>query len=124
MDGYQASMIDHAIDKLEDRKNRLPQAGGLVIAPSIEVADYMAKIIELKTNKKPLVVHNEEGARESKDRINRFRKNFNDDWLVSVDMVGEGVDIQRLRVLVYLPRARTDLRFRQAMGRVYESMKI
>ena len=118
MNGYQASMIDHAIDKLEDRKNRLPQAGGLVIAPSIEVADYMAKIIELKTNKKPLVVHNEEGARESKDRINRFRKNFNDDWLVSVDMVGEGVDIQRLRVLVYLPRARTDLRFRQAMGRV------
>ena len=33
-------------------------------------------------------------------------------------MIGEGVDIQRLRVLVYLPRARTDLRFRQAMGRV------
>ena len=54
----------------------------------------------------------------TKSRINRFRKNFNDDWLVSVDMVGEGVDIQRLRVLIYLPRARTDLRFRQAMGRV------
>jgi len=118
MNSYQASMIEHAMEKLEDRKLRLPQAGGLVIAPSIEVADYMAEIIRLKTNKKPLVVHNEEGARESKDRIKRFRKNFNDDWLVSVDMVGEGVDIQRLRVLIYLPRARTDLRFRQAMGRV------
>jgi len=33
-------------------------------------------------------------------------------------MIGEGVDIQRLRVLVYLPRARTELKFRQAMGRV------
>ncbi len=118
MNGYQASMIEHAIEKLEERKMRLPQAGGLIIAPSIEVANYMAKIIELKTNKKPLVVHNEEGAKESKDRIKRFRKNFTDDWLVSVDMVGEGVDIQRLRVLIYLPRARTDLRFRQAMGRV------
>ena len=40
-------------------------------------------------------------------------------------MIGEGVDIQRLRVLVYLPRARTELKFRQAMGRVvrkYEGM--
>ena len=118
MNGYQASMIEHAIQKLEERKERLPMAGGLVIAPTIPVAKYMAKIIELKTNKKPVVVHNDEGAQECKARIKRFRKNLNDDWLVSVDMIGEGVDIQRLRVLVYLPRARTDLRFRQAMGRV------
>ena len=33
-------------------------------------------------------------------------------------MVSEGVDIPRLRVLVYLPNARTELAFRQAMGRV------
>ena len=31
-------------------------------------------------------------------------------------MVSEGVDIDRLRVLVYLPNAETEL-FRQAMGR-------
>ena len=33
-------------------------------------------------------------------------------------MVSEGVDIPRLRVLVYLPYAKTELAFRQAMGRV------
>ena len=33
-------------------------------------------------------------------------------------MVSEGVDIPRLRVLVYLPNARTELAFRQAVGRV------
>ena len=33
-------------------------------------------------------------------------------------MVSEGVDIKRLRVLVFLPNAKTELFFRQAMGRV------
>ena len=40
---------------------------------------------------------------------------------VSVAMVSEGVDIKRLRVLVYLPNAQTELFFRQAIGRVVRS---
>ncbi len=118
MNGYQASMIENGIQKLEERKDILPFAGGLVIAPTIKLAEYMAEIIRIKTNKKPVIVHNGLGSIECKSRIKRFKKNLSDDWLVSVDMIGEGVDIQRLRVLIYLPRARTDLRFRQAMGRV------
>jgi hypothetical protein len=39
-------------------------------------------------------------------------------WIVSVAMISEGVDIPRLRVLVYLPNALTELAFRQALGRV------
>ena len=39
-------------------------------------------------------------------------------WIVSVAMISEGVDIPRLRVLVYLPNALTELAFRQAIGRV------
>ena len=33
-------------------------------------------------------------------------------------MISEGVDIKRLRVLIYLPNALTELAFRQAIGRV------
>ena len=33
MNGYQASMIENAIQKPEERKDTLPFAGGLVIAP-------------------------------------------------------------------------------------------
>ena len=36
-------------------------------------------------------------------------------------MVSEGVDIPRLRVLVYLPNALTELAFRQGIGRVVRS---
>jgi superfamily II DNA or RNA helicase len=42
--------------------------------------------------------------------------------LVSVAMISEGVDIKRLRILVYLPYAQTELAFRQAMGRVVRSL--
>jgi superfamily II DNA or RNA helicase len=113
---YQASMLREAITKLEERKLRLPLAGGLVIAPNLDTAEYMHELLEKLTGKKPLLVHHK--IDDAEDLIKRFRVNFEDDWLVSVDMIGEGVDIQRLRVLVYLPRARTELKFRQAMGRV------
>lgn len=36
-------------------------------------------------------------------------------------MISEGVDIRRLRVLIYLPHALTELAFRQAIGRVVRS---
>ena len=115
---YQQSMLEHAIEKLEERKLRLSQAGGLVIAPNIKVAEYMCELLEILTKKKPVLVHSGPEIDNADKKIDRFRHNLNDDWLVSVDMIGEGVDIQRLRVLVYLPRARTELKFRQAMGRI------
>ena len=37
-------------------------------------------------------------------------------------MISEGVDIKRLRVLIFLPLAQTELFFRQSMGRVVRSM--
>src|SRR5262249_54126137 len=43
-------------------------------------------------------------------------------WIVSVAMISEGVDIKRLRVLIYLPNALTELAFRQAIGRVVRTI--
>jgi hypothetical protein len=94
----------------------LPEAGGLVIAPSIAMAEYFAEIIERHEGERPLLVHSDMPSAER--RIDAFRHNTEVRWLVSVGMVAEGVDIQRLRVLVYLPKAMTELAFRQAVGRV------
>jgi len=113
--GYQATMIDWGIDKLAELRLRMPNAGGLVIAPTIEMADYMAELIELIEGERPVVVHSNTPNVESK--IKAFR-NTDKRWLVSVAMISEGVDIKRLRVLLYLPSAHTELAFRQAIGRV------
>lgn len=113
--GFQASMIQNAASKLDDLRDRMPNAGGLIIAPNIAMAEYMAEVIEMIEGEPASIVHSQMPNADTK--IKAFRKN-NDRWLVSVAMVSEGVDIKRLRVLVYLPNAMTELAFRQAIGRV------
>ena len=114
-DGYQGTMLESASEKLTDLRHRMPNAGGLVIAPSILMAEYMVELLEQLEGERPTLVHSQMPNPNSK--IKAFR-NTNKRWLVSVAMVSEGVDIKRLRVLVHLPNALTELAFRQAIGRV------
>ena len=93
----------------------MPDTGGLIIAPSIDVAKYMAELIELVDGEAPIIVHSH--TPNAENRIEAFKKTAKR-WLVSVAMISEGVDIPRLRILVYLPNALTELAFRQAIGRV------
>ena len=113
--GYQATMLDWGAQKLDELRLRLPDAGGLVIAPTIEMAEYFARLIEQIEGEAPVLVHSQTPSPDLK--IKTF-KNTAKRWLVSVAMISEGVDIPRLRVLVYLPNALTELAFRQAIGRV------
>lgn len=56
------------------------------------------------------------------DKINHFR--FNDtQWIVSVGMVSEGTDIPRLQVCCHLSRVKTELYFRQVLGRILRISK-
>ena len=115
VDGYQGTMVEWASAKLNDLRYRMPNAGGLVIAPSIEMAEYMVKLIEHIEGETPALVHSQLANAEGK--IEGFR-HTDKRWIVSVAMISEGVDIARLRVLIYLPNALTELAFRQAIGRV------
>ncbi len=113
-DSYLGSMASWGIEKLEDLRETVPTAGGLVIAPTIPIAEYVAELLEIMTGEKPLIVHNQSANPEG--RISAFRKNTEKKWLVSVAMISEGVDIPRLRVLLYIPHAKTELAFRQSIG--------
>ncbi|TPG13065.1 DEAD/DEAH box helicase [Sphingomonas oligophenolica] len=118
-DSYQGTMLEWGIAKLDDLRETVPHAGGLVIAPSIGVAQYMAELLEKLDGEKPILVHSQMPNAEA--RIAAF-KNSNKRWIVSVAMISEGVDIKRLRLLIYLPNAKTELAFRQAMGRVVRTL--
>ena len=115
LNSYQASMLRACTPKLDDLRRRMPNAGGLVIAPSISVANAMAEMLYEIEGERPIVVHNEIPNCDGK--IEAYR-NSDKRWIVSVQMIGEGVDIPRLRVLCYLPKSMTELSFRQALGRV------
>lgn len=118
INSYQATMLQAGIAKLNEAREMLPSAGGLVIARDIKMAEYMKKLLEMM-GEKPIIVHSE--VTNPEDKISQF-KNTDARWLVSVGMISEGVDIPRLRVLVYLPSSQTELTFRQSMGRVVRTL--
>ena len=91
-----------------------PDAGGLVVAIDKEHAERLAARLARITGEAPAIVTSD--APDASDRIQRFATGSGS-WLVSVLMVSEGVDVPRLRVGVYATSARTELFFRQVVGR-------
>jgi superfamily II DNA or RNA helicase len=89
-------------------------AGGLVVASDMENARRIAERLERIAIERPEIVTSDEP--DSSARIAAFSAGRRR-WLVSVLMVSEGVDIPRLRVGVYATAARTELFFRQVIGR-------
>lgn len=93
------------------RDNGDPRAGGLVIAMDVKHARAIQKMLGSDS---VLAVSEDQ---EAEDAIKRYAKG-NARWLVAVRMVSEGVDIPRLRVLVYATNITTRTFFRQAVGRI------
>ena len=97
------------------------RAGGLVIAKGkdpatgIRHAACIANHIERLFNVEPVLVVSDDKA--ASDKIEAFRESTSR-WLVSINMVSEGVDIPRLRVLAYLTTTTSELYFNQAIGRI------
>src|SRR5215218_5631833 len=91
-----------------------PEAGGLVVAIDKEHAERLADRLARVAGERPAIVTSD--AADASQRIHRFAAGAGS-WLVSVLMVSEGVDIPRLRVGVYATTARTELFFRQVVGR-------
>jgi superfamily II DNA or RNA helicase len=98
----------------EVREDGHPDAGGLIVASDQTHARAVARRLERLSGETPEIVMSDEpdaSARIASFAASRRR------WLVSVLMVSEGVDIPRLRVGVYATAARTELFFRQVVGR-------
>lgn len=112
--GYSEAIMDQANTRLRSLYSEDPTAGGLVIASSIPHANRIARYIRSTLNETCEIVHSEQ---DNTDRIKNFKANL-DRWIVSVGMISEGVDIPRLRVLVFLSAITTRLHFHQAIGRV------
>lgn len=97
-----------------------PDAGGLVVCIDCDHADAVARILHQVTGTRPIVACsrlNDPDDPSPQPAIRAFEKGTAP-WIVSVKMISEGVDIRRLRVLVYATNILTDLAFRQITGRL------
>ena len=96
-------------------------AAGLVVCIDCDHADNVASHMASHVlGFRPLVACSrlyDENDPEPANAIRLFRASHAP-WIVAVNMVSEGVDIRRLRVVVYLTNRLTLLSFRQIVGRV------
>lgn len=108
-------ILSHAINKLETIRSLNSKAGGLIVASSVAHANVIYKLMSEYFNQDIVVVTHKQD--NSADIINNFRQS-QQAWIVSVGMISEGTDIPRLQVCCHLSRIKTELYFRQILGRV------
>lgn len=102
-------------EKLAEIRKSSVGAGGLVVAASVRHAQSIAKmLIEELQQSVAIVTYLDEMPLAE---IQRFREG-NTQWIISVGMVSEGTDIPRLQVCCHLSSIKTELYFRQVLGRI------
>jgi superfamily II DNA or RNA helicase len=89
-------------------------AGGLVVCANKRAAENVRRWID-EAHGPAAIVHSDDP--HSMRHLEDFKRGSLP-WLVSVDMVSEGVDISRLKVLVSIGTKQTRLRIIQEIGRV------
>ncbi|EMP4376145.1 DEAD/DEAH box helicase family protein [Vibrio parahaemolyticus] len=101
--------------KLAELRSQSPGAGGLVVASSVQHAQNIVKILSQKYSQTVSIVtyRHEEPLAE----IERYRRSHTQ-WIVSVGMISEGTDIPRLQVCCHISSVKTELYFRQVLGRI------
>jgi superfamily II DNA or RNA helicase len=95
-------------------------AAGLVVCMDCDHADRIAELLRVRLGARPVVACSRLNSPDDPapgPAISGFTTGTAP-WIVAVRMVSEGVDIRRLRVLVYATNVVTDLSFRQIIGRV------
>lgn len=118
--GEQSCFVWQMFEKASDELSRINDRrgenyAGLVVCNTIRDANVIYKqicaaygpsFVELVTS----------DEKDSNAKINDF-KNSSTPWIVSVNMISEGVDISRIRVIVYATNTTTPLFFTQVIGR-------
>lgn len=107
-------LIRLGCEKLDEIRVMKPDAAGLIVATSITHSAQIAKTLEVMGQTCTVVTNKTPDAQQV---INDFKKS-DERWIVAVGMISEGTDIPRLQVCCHLSRIRTELHYRQVLGRI------
>ena len=116
---YNETLIIHLIEQANQKLNLLrkssPSAGGLIVATSVDHAHLISKLlIEQFDEKATIVTYLED---EPTKIIHSYRYSCSK-WVISVGMISEGTNIPRLQVCCHLTNIKTEMHFRQILGRI------
>lgn len=113
------SLIEYMLKQADEKLNHLrlsdDSAGGLIVASSVSHAKTIhTALTNCLGEKANIITYLEPNA---VSLIKQF-KTSNKKWIISVGMISEGTNIPRLKVCCYLTRVKTELYFRQVLGRI------
>jgi superfamily II DNA or RNA helicase len=108
-------LLTQGCNKLSEIRMINKSAGGLVVASSVDHAKDILTLLHEEFNQSAVIVTYRHD--DPVGEITRFRTS-DVQWIVSVGMVSEGTDIPRLQVCCHLSHIKTELYFRQVLGRI------
>ena len=112
-------VINYVISSAHEKLNKIrmvnPDAAGLIVASSVEHARQISSLMKACFDEDSVVVTYREN--EPTSIIQRFRHSQNK-WIISVGMISEGTNIPRLQVCCHLTNIKTEMHFRQILGRI------
>ncbi len=121
--GWMRNAVIEADRVLSELRNSDTDAGGLVVAMDIAHANQIAELLTTITGTRPAIAVSKTQNPDDPSpsiAIDQFDSG-SQRWIVAVKMISEGVDIRRLRVLLYATNITAELAFRQIVGRVVRS---
>jgi superfamily II DNA or RNA helicase len=112
-------VMNYVISSAHEKLNKIrlvnPEAAGLIVASSVEHARQISSFMKACFNEDSVVVTYRES--EPTSIIQRFRHS-QAKWIISVGMISEGTNIPRLQVCCHLTNIKTEMHFRQILGRI------
>lgn len=108
-------MLKQGVSKLKDIRKSIPLAGGLIVASSIKHAKQLYQMLIADFQQTACIVTSK--LKRPSDTIKTFRES-DTQWIVSVGMISEGTDIPRLQVCCHLSGIKTEMHYRQVLGRI------
>jgi len=101
--------------KLSSIRIKNKDAAGLIVASSVEHARQISTLMKTCFNEDSVVVTYRES--EPTSIIQQFR-HAQTKWIISVGMISEGTNIPRLQICCHLTNIKTEMHFRQILGRI------
>tara|TARA_B110000211_G_scaffold235033_1_gene308761 strand:+ start:19479 stop:20918 length:1440 start_codon:yes stop_codon:yes gene_type:complete len=101
--------------KLRKIRKINPNAAGLIVASSVEHARSISQLMKRYFDEHATLVTYQES--EPTRIIEQFREDSTS-WIISVGMISEGTNIPRLQVCCHLTNIKTEMHFRQILGRI------
>ena len=110
-----AHILKLSASKLLSIRASNQDAGGLIVASSVAHARQIQTILNEQLKQPSVMVSYHDP--DAQKIIEKF-KNGHSPWIISIGMISEGTDIPRLQVCCHLSNIRTELYFRQVLGRI------